>query len=79
MVRGNTIEFENDIPTKHNAKSPCFSLEEEVKVQFILEEMSHKRIMRETTHESTEFLTPIFKVKMYDWWDTIHFELERVE
>ena len=24
MVRGDTTEFENDIPTKHNAKNPSF-------------------------------------------------------
>ena len=42
MVRGNTIEFENDIPIKHNAKNPIFSPEEEVQIQVILEEMLHK-------------------------------------
>ena len=40
MVRGDTIDFENDIPTKHNAKNPRFSPEEEI--QIILEEMLHK-------------------------------------
>ena len=51
MVRGDTIEFENDIPIKHNAKSLSFSPEEEVEIQVILEEMLHKQIIRETTHE----------------------------
>ena len=50
MVRGDNIEFENDIPTKHNAKSPRFSPEDKVEIQVILEEMLHKRIIRETTH-----------------------------
>ena len=45
MVRGDTIEFENDIPTKHNAKNPSFSPVEEEEIQVILEEM-HKRIIR---------------------------------
>ena len=40
MVRGDTIDFENDIPTKHNAKNPRFSPEEDI--QIILEEMLHK-------------------------------------
>ena len=66
MVRGDTIEFENDIPIKHNAKNPSFSPEEEVEIQVILEEMLHKQIIRETTHESTEFVSPIFIVKKPD-------------
>ena len=66
MVRGDTIEFENDIPTKHNAKNPSFSPVEEEEIQVILEEMLHKRIIRETTHESTEFVSPIFIVKKPD-------------
>ena len=36
MVRRDTIEFENDIPIKHNAKNPSFSLEEEVEIQVTL-------------------------------------------
>ena len=63
MVRGDTIEFENNIPTKDNAKNPSFSEEEEVEIQVILEEMLHKQIIRETTHEPTEFVSPIFIVK----------------
>ena len=35
MVRGDDIEFENDIPIKHNAKSPSFSPEEEVAIQVV--------------------------------------------
>ena len=66
MVRGDTIEFENDIPIKHNAKNPSFSPEEEVEIQVILEEMLHKQIIRETTLESTEFVFPIFIVKKPD-------------
>ena len=46
MVRGDTIEFENNIPTKDNAKNPSFSEEEEVEIQVILEEMLHKQIIR---------------------------------
>ena len=60
MDRGDTTEFGNDIPTKHNAKHHGFSSEEEVWIQVNLEEMLHKRIIRETTHESTEFVSPIF-------------------
>ena len=63
MVRGNTIDFENDIPIKHNAKNPSLSPEEEVEIQVILEEMLHKQIIRETTHEAREFVSPIFRVK----------------
>ena len=47
MDRGDTTEFGNDIPTKHNAKHPGFSSEEEVGIQVFLEEMLHKRIIRE--------------------------------
>ena len=46
MVRGDTIEFENNIPTKDNAKNPSFSEEEEVEILVILEEMLHKQIIR---------------------------------
>ena len=46
MVRGDTIEFENNIPTKDNAKNPSFPEEEEVEIQVILEEMLHKQIIR---------------------------------
>ena len=66
VVRGDTKEFENDIPIKHNAKNLSFSPEEEVEIQVILEEMLHKQIIRETTHESTEFVSPIFIVKKPD-------------
>ena len=37
MARGDTVEFENDIPPKHNAKNPSVSPEEEVEIQVILE------------------------------------------
>ena len=30
MIRRGTIEFENDISIKHNAKNPSFSPEEEI-------------------------------------------------
>ena len=63
MVRGDTIGFENDIPTKHNAKNPSFSPAEEEEILVILEEMLHKQIIRETTYESTDFMYPIFIVK----------------
>ena len=66
MVRGDGLEFENDIPTKRNAKNPSFSPVEEGEIQVILEEMLYKRIIRETTHESTEFVSPIFIVKKPD-------------
>ena len=66
MVKRDTIEFENDIPIKHNARDPSFSPEEEVEIQVILEEMLHKQIIKETTHEATEFVSPIFIVKNPD-------------
>ena len=66
MVRGDTIKFENDIPIKYTAKNPSFSPEEEVEIQVILQEMLHKQIIRETTHESAEFVSPIFIVKKPD-------------
>ena len=70
MVWKNTIEFENDILTKHNAKNLSFVLEEEVEIvmieKIILEEMLPKRIIRVTTHESTEFLPLIFIAKKPD-------------
>ena len=50
VVRGDTKEFENDIPVKHNAKNLSFSPEEEVEIQIILEEMLHKQFIRETNH-----------------------------
>ena len=48
MVRGDTIEFENNILTKDNAKNPSFSEEEEAEIQVILEEMLHKQIIRKS-------------------------------
>ena len=66
MVKGDTIEFENDIPINHNAKNSSFSPEEEVEIQVILEEILHKKIIRENTHEVTEFFSPIFIVKKSD-------------
>ena len=50
VVRGDTKEFENDIPVKHTAKNLSFSPEEEVEIQIILEEMLHKQFIRETNH-----------------------------
>ena len=63
MVKGDNIEFENDIPIKYNAKN---STEEEVEIHVILEEMLLKQIIRETTHIATEFLSPIFIVTKPD-------------
>ena len=62
MVRGDAIEFENDIPKKYNAKNPSFSPEEEVEIQSYLGRNVTKQIIR----ESTEFVSPIFIVKKFD-------------
>ena len=66
MIRKDTIEFENDISIKHNAKNPSFPSEEEIEIQVILEEMLHKQIIGETTHETTELVSPIFMVNKPD-------------
>ena len=66
MTRGDSIEFENDILIKRNAKNTSFSPEEEVEIQVILGEMLQKQTIRETTHESTEFVFLIFVVKNPD-------------
>ena len=63
IVRGDTIEFENDILIKHTAKNPSFSPEEKVEIQVILEKIIYIQIITETTHQSTEFVSPIFIVK----------------
>ena len=62
MARGDAIEFENGISTKHNAENP----EEEVEIRAILEKILHKQVIRKTSHESTEFVSPIFIVKNPD-------------
>ena len=66
MVKGDNVEFENDISIKYNAKNSSFSTEEEVEIHVILEEMLLKQIIRETTHIATEFLSPIFIVTKPD-------------
>ena len=66
MIRGDSIEFENDILIKRNAENTSFSPEEEAEIQVILEEMLQKQTIRETTHESTEFVFLIFVVKNPD-------------
>ena len=66
MTRGDSVEFENDILIKRNAKNTSFSPGEEVEIQVILEEMLQKQTIRETTHESTEFVSLIFIVKNPD-------------
>ena len=43
-------------------KNPIFFSDEVVEIQVFLEEMLHKRILRETIHESAEFVSPIFIV-----------------
>ena len=53
MARGDAIEFENGISTKHNAEIP----EEEVEIRAILEKILHKQVIRKTSHESTEFVS----------------------
>ena len=78
MVRGDTIEFENYIPRKHNAKNTSFSPEKEVEIQVILEEMLHKRIIRETTHESIEFVSPIFAEKSPVGWTRLILNFEEL-
>ena len=76
MIRGDTTEFENGIPIKHNAKNPSFSSDEEVEMQVSLEEMFHKQIIRETTHESTEIVSLIFIVKKPDGETTLILNLK---
>ena len=66
MIRRDTIEFENNISIKHNAKNPSFSPEEEIEIQVILKEMLHKQIIGETTRETTELFSPIFMVNKPD-------------
>ena len=78
MVRGDTIEFENDIPIKHDAKYPSFSPEEEIEMEVILEEMLHKQIIRETIHETTESVSPIFIVKKPDGGTRLILNLEEL-
>ena len=53
MVRGDAIELENDVPTKHSGKKRSFSPEKQVEIQVILEEVLHRQITKETIHEST--------------------------
>lgn len=48
MIPGDNIEFENNIPIKHNAKNPNFSPDEKAEIQVILNEMLNKTIIRET-------------------------------
>ena len=43
-----------------------FSPEEEVEFQVNLEEMMHKRIIRDTTYKFTEFVSPTFIIKNLD-------------
>ena len=43
-----------------------FSPEEEVEFQVNLEEMIHKRIIRDTTYKFTEFVSPTFIIKNLD-------------
>ena len=63
---GDTTEFENDIPTKHNVNNHRFFPEEEIEIQVILQEILDRKIVRESIHESTEFVSPIFIVKKPD-------------
>ena len=78
MVRGDNIEFENDIPIKHDAKYPSFSPEEEIEMEVILEEMLHKQIIRKTIHETTESVSPIFIVKKTDGGTRLILNLEEL-
>ena len=66
IIPGDNIEFENNIPIKHNAKNANFSPEEEAEIEVIPTDMLNKRIIRETIHASTEFVSPISIVKKPD-------------
>ena len=59
-------------------RNPSFSPEEEVKIQVILEEMLREQIVRETTHESTEFVSEIFIVKKSDGGITLILNLKEL-
>ena len=78
MFRRDTVELENDIPIKHYAKNCIFSQEEEVEIQVILEEMLHKLIIREITHQSTEFVSSIFIVKNPDGGTRLNLNLKEL-
>ena len=78
MVRGDTIEFENDIPIKHDAKYPSFSPEEEIEMEVILEEMLHKQIIRETIHKTTESVSPVFIFRKPDGGTRLILNLEEL-
>ena len=64
-IRGDTIDFENDTGIKHKQNTQFFS-RGRGKIEAILEEMLHKQIIRETTHKSRDFVSPIFIVKKPD-------------
>ena len=63
MVREDTIQFESNIPTKNNAKNrSLFSRRRGINPSYIGKNFTYKNY-KETTYESTEFVSLIFIVK----------------
>ena len=59
-VKGDIIEFENDIPIFHLSKNPTFTESETMLIEKEIKKVPSKNIIVESVHEEIEFISPIF-------------------
>ena len=60
IIEGDKIEFINEHPIRHTAINPIFSERERKLIHKKINDLLQKGIIKETTHEEVEFVSPIF-------------------
>ena len=60
IVRGDIIEFEENVPSKHHARPCSLSSSEEISLNSELQKLLHKKIIKLSHHEQHEFVSSIF-------------------
>ena len=66
IIKGDSIEFDTIPPNKHFAKNAAFSEEEDALLDLEIEKLLMKSIIKETHHETNEFVYPIFTTAKSD-------------
>ena len=60
IVRGDVMDFTEEVPSKHSARPCCLSAADDAKVEAELENLLDKKIIKRSHHEENEFVSSIF-------------------
>ena len=93
IIEGDKIEFINEHPIRHTAINPIFSERERKLIHNKINDLLQKGIIKETTHEEVEFVSPIFikqkpdgdvrlilnLIDLNNYINKIHFKMETIQ